>query len=114
MRYPYDTLEDPKVILDYDGYLANNPDKAAELGDVIIVSYRPGSSHPTYSMCDTVAMTAEVNDNLNAMYHQAKKAAPLIRQAIFFGKGVNGYGSREDACAVCVDRSFRQRQKQLC
>lgn len=111
-RYPLDTLKDPKVILDYSGYLAENPGAKEELGDVLIIPYNPGKSRPTYSMCDTVAMVASPGDDLDVLYRQAKSAAPLCGQAIFYGRG--GDPSREGACAVCVDRNIRFRQKHLC
>lgn len=114
MRYPLDSLENPRVVLDYDGYLASHPEKANELGNVLIIAYRPGASRPTYSMCDTVAMVAQPGESLDALYKEGKRAAPLARQAIFYGKEVSAFGSREDACAVCVDRNFGFRQKHFC
>lgn len=108
------TPQNPRVILDYDGYLADHPQIAKNLGDVIVVAYRPGASHPVYSMCDTVARIAKPHDNLQALYNEAHRAAPLSTQAIFFGKGVSMVGSNEDSVLVCVDRNIRQRQIHLC
>lgn len=114
MNYPLDTLKNPKVILDYSGYLAAHPEEISKIGDVRVIAYNPGSSHPTYAMCDTVAMFAKPEDDLDDLYRAARRAAPFSHQAVFYGKGVSAYGSRETTCAVCVDRNIRFRQKHLC
>ena len=112
MKYPLDTLRNPRVVLDYSGYLLSHPESMEELGDVLVIPYTPGASHPSY-MCDTVAIETQQGDDLNDLFDRAKRAAPFAYQAIFYGKEASMFGSRE-TCAVCVDRNQRFRQKHLC
>lgn len=110
MRKPLDSLHNPKVILDLDGYLVEHPEAMKELKDMVVIPYVGGPSHPMYGMCDTVAMVASPTDDPEELYRLAKKSAPNAHQVILYGKGIDRYSSGEEAVLVCVDWRINYQQ----
>ena len=114
MKRPLNSLHNPKVVLDLDGYLANHPEAVKDLEGMVIIPYLGGPSRPMYGMCDTVAMTATPRDDLEELYRVAKKSAPCAYQVIFYGKGIDQNASGEEAIAICIDWRVRLRQEYVC
>ena len=104
MKSPFSYLKSPKVILDYSGLFENHPEIAAALeGAAVVVHYRPGASHPVYSMCDTVAVALDDGEKPETAYLRAKKTAPRARQGIFFGREGNCDASHDSCVSVCIE-----------